>query len=119
MNFQVIGAHRSSMSPALADDPFPKNRRSQQLTLPIPRKRFDPADAVERDRHVAPVSDDVNDQRIRQEFLDEREIEQMQWRTLRPSFNALLTSDGLHENAEEITGIPAFLENLWFNLFSA
>ena len=69
--------------------------------------------------HVATVANDVNDQRIRQKFLDEREIEQMQGRTLRPSLNALLVSDGLHENAEEIARIATLFENPRFDLLAS
>jgi hypothetical protein len=35
----------------------------------------------------------------------------VQGSTLRPSLNSLLARDGLHKNAEEVTGIAALLEN--------
>src|SRR5438270_1679169 len=111
VNFEIIGAHSASVAPSLADNPFPENCGSQQAPLAIPRKRLDPANAVERDSYIPAITDGVNDECIGEKFFYQREIEQMEGCTFRPPLDALLMRNRLHYDAQKIAGIAAFVEN--------
>ena len=117
VNLEVIAAHRLTVAPALADDPAPENRGDQETAAAVPWQRTNPSDAMQRSGDVAAVADDVDHERVGNQFLNQRKIEQMERRGLGPALRALFLGDGLHHNAQEVAGIAAIPHHAGLDVF--
>src|SRR3954465_3341207 len=105
MDFGIIRAHVSSVVAPLAHNPLPEDRGCQQPSFTIPRKRLDPADAVERHGYVPSITDNVKNECIGEHGLDQWKIKQMQRGAFGPTVHALFSSNRFHQDAEEVAGI--------------
>ena len=60
----------------------------------------------------------MNDESVGDQFLDERDVEQVGRRAIGPAHRTLFAGDGVHQDAKEIPGIAAVVKNLGLNFFS-
>src|SRR5229473_5473358 len=118
MNFHVIGAQRLAVALALAYNPSPEDGGHQEGAAAVPGQWTNPADAVQRGGDVATVANNVDDERIGNQFLDQRKIEQVQRCGFSPTPDALFARDGLHHDTKEVAGIPALFHHALFDFVS-
>src|ERR1700687_4314790 len=116
MNFHVIGAQRLTVPLALAYNPSPEDSGHQEGAAAVPWQWTNPADAVQGGGDVAAIANNVDDKRIGNHFLDQRKIEQVQWRTFGPAPDTLFARDGFHHDAQEVAGIMAIFHHALFDL---
>jgi len=97
---------------------FQKSAGTRIFALAIPRERFYPADAVQRNGDVAAISNDVDDQRIGKQPFDERQVKAGAGAYTPPSARHPASGDRFHQDSEEVSGIAAFFEYSRLNLFA-
>src|SRR5207253_4188977 len=56
MDFHIIAAQALPILAALAYDPTPEDRGSEQAAFLVPWQRFDPADAIKGNGHIATIA---------------------------------------------------------------
>src|SRR5260370_5171212 len=117
MNFHVIGAQRLTVALALANNPSPEDGGRQEGAAAVPWQWTNPSDAVQGGGDVAAVANNVDDERIGNHFLDQRKIEQVQGRRLRPAPDILFARDGFHHDAQEVACIPALFHHALIDIF--
>ena len=115
MNFHVIGTQCLTVAPALAYNPSPEDGGRQEGAATVPRQWTNPADAVQGGGDVAAIANNVDDKRIGNHFLDQRKIEQVQWRTFGPAPDTLFARDAFHHDAQEVAGIMAIFHHALFD----
>ncbi len=118
VHFHVIAAHRLSVAASFAHDPAPENCGRKIGARAIPGQRANPSDAVQGSRDVAAIANNVDNQRVRHESLDQRQITQVERRALGPARDALFAGDCIHHDAEEVAGILALVHDALIDLSS-
>ena len=118
MNFHVIGAYLLPVAPALAHLPSPEQGRRHDGATAVPRQRADPSDALQRGGDVAPVANNVDDERVGNRLLDQRKEQQVRGRTFGPAPDALFAGDRFHHDAQEVAGMPAILHDALFDFLA-
>src|SRR6266404_122675 len=112
MKFVIVMAQFPSAISALADNPLPEQPGYGKLFTGVPRQRISPSLLDIRQRHIAPITNDVDDQGIRNLALNFPHVQKVVGRAVCPTFDALLLCDFFHNHATKIARTMAFVDDL-------
>jgi len=105
--FHIIGSECGAVRSAPAQHPVPIHRGHDDRFLAVPRQWLRPSLAGERIGDVAPIADDVEEERVGNGLLDFAHIEEMSGRGFRPAAGILLQRHVLHDDAQKVAAVPA------------
>src|SRR5215469_1754833 len=116
MYFAIIAPESTPGFAAPADNPLPIQAGNRKLFSAIPRQWVSPPLLDVRQRYVAAVANDMDDERVRNLPFDLPDIEKVIRGAIGPAGCALETSRLLHHNAQEVTRTSAFRQDLVANV---
>src|SRR5579864_6317641 len=113
MDLDVVRWDLPTKKPSSANHPLPIHSGGLQLLrTPVPRKRLETTHFIQGQRDVPPVSNHVDEKRLRNVCLDLVNPENVIGIIERPALRVLNVSDFIHHNPHEIAAGPTFSEQL-------
>ena len=114
VDFDVVCGDLSAMFAALSHHPLPVQscRDKAGRSSPIPRQGRKPAHFFERESNIAPVTNNVHEQRIRDVSFHALNMQHVVGIVNRPPGRALDLSDAIHNRADEISASTTVIQNV-------
>src|SRR5205085_1802488 len=105
----------ASVFSSLPHHPFPVEARNHEAGGTVPPHSPDVPELSSRKSNISAVTDDVNNQCVRNGLFDSIQVEQMFRRAVCPTIHFLIACDFAHDYPQKIAAVPTLADYFGFD----